>query len=148
MGILPKILTDEENELNYVINKTEKDRYTYIVDFQKKKMIYQNGKPLIENKEKALLMFIQKLLITEIGKWKFHNSYGTNYIDLTYNKKYQKIVVKNEIERNLREQLIKYPDILAVEKLNIVQNYKTLEIEFNLYLSDNNKFNFKEKIEL
>ncbi|CAM3413247.1 DUF2634 domain-containing protein [Pseudostreptobacillus hongkongensis] len=145
MGILPKILENKDNSIEE-FEENELGLDTYIVDFKNKKMRYQNGIPFVDDFELAIKMYIQKLLLTELKKWKFHQNYGTNYVDLTYGKKLHRVIIKNEIERNLKEQLLKYPDIISVEKIKIVQNYKTLKIDFNVILINNNILEWKEEI--
>ncbi|WP_156299016.1 contractile injection system sheath initiator [Streptobacillus canis] len=144
MGILPKILTDTSVE-SKESKENIKGTSSYIVDFKNKKMKYFNGIPEIDNQELLTKMYIQKLLYTELGKWEFHKTYGTNYKQLTYGKKYT-LVDKIRIESNLKEQLLKYDDILAVNELKIIQKNKTLNIRFDVQLKNKKILEWEEEI--
>lgn len=146
MGILPKILEIDENNIESNIVEEKKGYDTYIVDFKNKKVRYFNNKPVVDSLELATKMFIQKLLFTEIKKWRYHNNYGTNYVELTYGRKLKRIVTKIEIERNLKEQLLKYENIISVQNLKIKQEYKTLNIKFSVLLKNNNTLEWEEEI--
>lgn len=148
MGILPKILTDK-NEIKNENIKLEQDKYTYIVDFVNGKMEYHNGRPLITDNIKAIKMYIQKLLITELGEWEFHKNYGTNYRELTIHKRFSSNIIRlSLIKQNLKQQLLNYSDIKEVNKIEIKHNYNTLIIKFNLILNNNDKLEWEEEVKV
>lgn len=110
-------------------------------------MKYFNGVPEVNEQELLTKSYIQKLLLTDKGKWIFHKNYGTVYKELTYGRKYT-LVDKIRIERNLKEQLLKYDDILAVNDLKIFQKNKTLNIHFNVQLKNKEILEWEEEIAL
>lgn len=148
MGILPERLTTNNYKINinaYSDNKNQGLK-TYIIDFKNKKVRYFNNKMVVDDYELATKMYIQKLILTEQHKYFIYKKYGTNYIEKTLGKKYHPTLHRVAIEDNLREQLLKYYNIVNVSNIKIVSKLKTLYISFYVTLKKGKILEWEEEI--
>ena len=92
MGILPKIDFVDYSKQDTTNNKNSNGK-TFLIDFQKKKLLKSNGQLIKTDDERAVRMWIEKVLLTEKYKWNIYkifvlkHSKGCLCIFLSYNHK-------------------------------------------------------------
>lgn len=148
MGILPEILTNKENKTDEKLNIIKKGNKSYIIDFKNKKLIYKNGKNLIDDNIDYIKMYIYKFLITHKTEWIHHPNYGANYKELLYGKKFYSQIINAEIKRNIIEGLKKNNLINNIYNLEIVQDNNTLRIKMIVEVKNGIRIQFNEGVEL
>lgn len=147
MAILPKI-----NFIDYSTNNTTVDKITngktFLIDFQKKRMLRSNGKLIKTDDERAVRMWIEKVLLTEKYKWNIYKENGSNQYGMTYKvnllgQRFPTPVLYSEFERELIETMKKNKQILEINILEIKLEKHTLKTKFDVTLKDFTRFEWE-----
>ncbi len=144
MGVFPKInfSSDFEN-----IKKSEEIKNslnfgkTYLIDFSRKKIMKLNGKAIKTDDERAVRMWIEKVILTQKNKYKIYDNtwYGMEYKENLQGKRFPTSFLKAEFIRELDETMSRHPKILEIRDLKVEMIQNTLKTSFFVKLK-----NFKE----
>lgn len=142
MAILPKI--DFVDYSKDVINESKNTNgKTFLIDFQKKKMLRSNGKLIKTDDERAVRMWIEKVLLTEKHKWDIYIEYGMTYKADLLGQRFPTPVLYSEFERQLIETMLKNKQIIDINILEIKLEKHTLKTKFEVTLKDFKTFEWE-----
>ena len=147
MGILPKIdfVDYSKQEANNSKNSNGK---TFLIDFQKKKLLKSNGQLIKTDDERAVRMWIEKVLLTEKYKWNIYksngpNQYGMKYKAMLLSQRFPTPVLYSEFERELIETMKKKNQIVELKNINILLDKNVLKTNFTVVLKDFKEFEWE-----
>lgn len=147
MGILPKIdfVDYSKQDTNNSKNSNSK---TFLIDFQKKKLLKSNGKLIKTDDERAVRMWIEKVLLTEKYKWNIYknngpNQYGMKYKAMLLSQRFPTPVLYSEFERELTETIKKNKQIIEIKNIDIKLEKHTLKTKFEVVLKDFKTFEWE-----
>ena len=147
MGILPKIdfVDYSKQETNNSKNSNGK---TFLIDFQKKKLLKSNGQLIKTDDERAVRMWIEKVLLTEKYKWNIYknngpNQYGMKYKAMLLSQRFPTPVLYSEFERELTETMKKNKQIIEIRNIDIKLEKHTLKTKFEVVLKDFKTFEWE-----
>lgn len=147
MGILPKI-----EYIDYYKEEKLKEKKgqgkTFLIDFQKKKMLKENGKLIKTSDERAVRMWIEKVLLTEKFKWDIYKNnglrqYGMKYKSMLLGQRFPTPVLYSEFERELIETMKKNNQIVELKNINILLDKNVLKTNFTVVLKDFKEFEWE-----
>ena len=142
MAILPKI--EFKDYSKDVINESKNSNgKTFLIDFQKKKMLRSNGKLIKTDDERAVRMWIEKVLLTEKHKWDIYIEYGMTYKADLLGQRFPTPVLYSEFERQLIETMLKNKQIIDINILEIKLEKHTLKTKFEVTLKDFTRFEWE-----
>lgn len=147
MGILPEIsFVDYSKTVN--IKEKQKNRKTFLIDFQKGKMLRVNGKLIKTDDERAVRMWIEKALLTEKFKWNIYkdngsNQYGMQYKAMLLGQRFPTPVLYSEFMRELEETVLKNKQIKEIKDIDVKLVKHTLETRFTVVLQDFHEFQWE-----
>ncbi|KYM38518.1 hypothetical protein A2U10_07225 [Fusobacterium necrophorum subsp. funduliforme] len=147
MGILPEInFVDYSKDTN--IQEKQTNRKTFLIDFQKGKMLRQNGKLIKTDDERSVRMWIEKVLLTE--KYKFNiykengkNQYGMQYKAMISGQRFPTPILYSEFVRELEETVLKNKQIKEIKDIDVKLVRHTLETKFTVVLQDFHEFEWE-----
>ena len=147
MGILPKIEFINYYEKENLKEQKGQDK-TFLIDFQKKKMLRSNGKLIKTSDERAVRMWIEKVLLTEKYKWNIYksngpNQYGMKYKSMLLGQRFPTPVLYSEFERELIETMKKNNQIVELKNINILLDKNVLKTNFTVVLKDFKEFEWE-----
>ncbi|MBR8723249.1 hypothetical protein IX325_001566 [Fusobacterium necrophorum subsp. funduliforme] len=147
MGILPEInffdfSKNNENEEKISTGKT------FLIDFQKGKMLRVNGKLIKTDDERAVRMWIEKVLLTEKYKWNIYKNNGSNQYGMQYKatllgQRFPTPVLYSEFTRELEETVLKNRQIKEIKDIDVKLVKHTLETKFTVVLQDFHEFEWE-----
>ena len=147
MGILPKIdfVDYSKQETNNSKNSNGK---TFLIDFQKKKLLKSNGQLIKTDDERAVRMWIEKVLLTEKFKWNIYkenglNQYGMRYKSMLLGQRFPTPILYSEFERELIETISKNKQIKEIKNIEINLDRHTLKTRFDVVLQDFKTFEWE-----
>ena len=147
MGILPKIdfVDYSKQDTNNSKNSNGK---TFLIDFQKKKLLKSNGQLIKTDDERAVRMWIEKVLLTEKYKWNIYkyngpNQYGMKYKSMLLGQRFPTPVLCSEFERELIETMKKNNQIVELKNINILLDKNVLKTNFTVVLKDFKEFEWE-----
>ena len=147
MGILPKIdfVDYSKQETNNSKNSNGK---TFLIDFQKKKLLKSNGQLIKTDDERAVRMWIEKVLLTEkykcnIYKYNGPNQYGMKYKAMLLSQRFPTPVLYSEFERELTETMKKNKQIIEIRNIDIKLEKHTLKTKFEVVLKNFKTFEWE-----
>lgn len=147
MGILPEI-----NFIDYskqvAESQKETDGKTFLIDFKRGKMLRKNGKLIKTDDERAVRMWLEKVLLTEKYKWNIYKSNGINQYGMTYKanlqgQRFPTPVLYSEFIRELKETILKNKQIIEIKNIDIQLIKHTLETKFTVVLKDFQEFEWE-----
>ncbi len=147
MGILPEInFHDFSKKLEQESKKT--NGKTFLIDFQKGKMLRQNGKLIKTDDERAVRMWLEKVLLTEKYKWNIYKNNGPNQYGMEYKEKilghrFPTPVLYSEFTRELEETVLKNKQILEIKNIDVKLIKHTLDTKFTVVLKDFHEFEWE-----
>lgn len=147
MGILPEIsFVDYSKTVN--IKEKQKNGKTFLIDFQKGKMLRVNGKLIKADDERAVRMWIEKALLTEKFKWNIYkdngsNQYGMQYKAMLLGQRFPTHVLYSEFTRELEETVLKNKQIKEIKDIDVKLVKHTLETRFTVVLQDFREFEWE-----
>jgi hypothetical protein len=147
MAILPKIeFKDYSNEV--IKDNKNTNGKTFLIDFQKKKMLRSDGKLIKTDDERSVRMWIEKVLLTEKYKWNVYKENGNNQYGMTYKanllgQRFPTPVLYSEFERELIETMKKNKQIIDINILEIKLERHTLKTKFEVQLKDFTRFKWE-----
>lgn len=147
MAILPKIeFRDYSNEV--IKDNKNNNGKTFLIDFQKKKMLKSDGKLIKTDDERSVRMWIEKVLLTEKYKWNIYKENGNNQYGMTYKanllgQRFPTPVLYSEFERELIETMKKNKQIIDINILEIKLERHTLKTKFEVQLKDFTRFKWE-----
>ncbi|MCF0169010.1 MAG: DUF2634 domain-containing protein [Fusobacterium varium] len=147
MGILPEINFIDYSKQVAEIQK-ETNGKTFLIDFKKGKMLRKNGKLIKTDDERAVRMWLEKVLLTEKYKWNIYKSNGTNQYGMTYKanlqgQRFPTPVLYSEFIRELKETILKNKQIIEIKNIDIQLVKHTLETKFTVVLKDFQEFEWE-----
>lgn len=147
MGILPEINFIDYSKQVAEIQK-ETNGKTFLIDFKKGKMLRKNGKLIKTDDERAVRMWLEKVLLTEKYKWNIYKSNGTNQYGMTYKanlqgQRFPTPVLYSEFIRELKETILKNKQIIEIKNIDIQLIKHTLETKFTVVLKDFQEFEWE-----
>ena len=147
MGILPKIdfVDYSKQDTNNSKNSNGK---TFLIDFQKKKLLKSNGQLIKTDDERAIRMWLEKVLLTEKFKWNIYkenglNQYGMRYKAMLLGQRFPTPVLYSEFERELIETVAKNKQIKEIKNIEINLDRHTLKTRFDVVLQDFKTFEWE-----
>ena len=147
MGILPKIDFFDYSKQDTTNNKNSNGK-TFLIDFQKKKLLKSNGQLIKTDDERAVRMWIEKVLLTEKYKWNIYksngpNQYGMKYKTMLLSQRFPTPVLYSEFERELTETMKKNKQIIEIRNIDIKLEKHTLKTKFEVVLKDFKTFEWE-----
>lgn len=147
MGILPEINFIDYSKQVAEIQK-ETNGKTFLIDFKKGKMLRKNGKLIKTDDERAVRMWLEKVLLTEKYKWNIYKSNGINQYGMTYKanlqgQRFPTPVLYSEFIRELKETILKNKQIIEIKNIDIHLVKHTLETKFTVVLKDFQEFEWE-----
>ncbi|MCF0163243.1 MAG: DUF2634 domain-containing protein [Fusobacterium necrophorum] len=147
MGILPEIgFVDYLKSTN--IQGKRKNGKTFLIDFQKGKMLRRNGKLIKTDDERSVRMWIEKVLLTEKYKWNIYknngsNQYGMRYKAMLLGQRFPTPVLYSEFTRELEETVLKNKQIKEIKDIDVKLVKHALETRFTVVLQDFHEFEWE-----
>ncbi len=147
MGILPEInFIDYSKQVTEIQKET--NGKTFLIDFKKGKMLRKNGKLIKTDDERAVRMWLEKVLLTEKYKWNIYKSNGINQYGMTYKanlqgQRFPTPVLYSEFIRELKETILKNKQIIEIKNIDIQLIKHTLETKFTVVLKDFQEFEWE-----
>lgn len=121
---------------NNNINNTETTitGKSFLFDFDSSEFELQDGKISTIEKLEALKCWINKILITDKRKYEIYKNidYGIENLKDLITSDYPFEYKKSEIERTVKEVLLKNNNIKSVENFEFERNGKLLKVSFNV----------------
>lgn len=147
MGILPEINFIDYSKQVAEIQK-ETNGKTFLIDFKKGKMLRKNGKLIKTDDERAVRMWLEKVLLTEKYKWNIYKSNGINQYGMAYKanlqgQRFPTPVLYSEFIRELKETILKNKQIIEIKNIDIHLVKHTLETKFTVVLKDFQEFEWE-----
>lgn len=147
MGILPEINFIDYSKQVAEIQK-ETNGKTFLIDFKKGKMLRKNGKLIKTDDERAVRMWLEKVLLTEKYKWNIYKSNGINQYGMAYKanlqgQRFPTPVLYSEFIRELKETILKNKQIIEIKNIDIQLIKYTLETKFTVVLKDFQEFEWE-----
>ncbi|MGL5245365.1 MAG: DUF2634 domain-containing protein [Sarcina sp.] len=115
MSIFPQLPTEEDLNIQYT---EDNDFIEYAVDFEKEKLLYNQGKNIIWHGKDALKVWIWKALKTAKNKYKAYTNFGNEYNDIL-NKSYSRELAKSLLYDSTKQALLKNKFILRLDDFHI-----------------------------
>lgn len=147
MGVLPEInFIDYSKQVTEIQKET--NGKTFLIDFKKGKMLRKNGKLIKTDDERAVRMWLEKVLLTEKYKWNIYKSNGINQYGMTYKanlqgQRFPTPVLYSEFIRELKEAILKNKQIIEIKNIDIQLIKHTLETKFTVVLKDFREFEWE-----
>lgn len=147
MGILPEInFIDYSKQVTKIQKET--NGKTFLIDFKKGKMLRKNGKLIKTDDERAVRMWLEKVLLTEKYKWNIYKSNGIDQYGMTYKtnlqgQRFPTPVLYSEFIRELKETILKNKQIIEIKNIDIQLIKYTLETKFTVVLKDFQEFEWE-----
>lgn len=147
MGILPEInFIDYSKQVAEI--KKETNGKTFLIDFKKGKMLRKNGKLIKTDDERAVRMWLEKVLLTEKYKWNIYKNNGINQYGMSYKanlqgQRFPTPVLYSEFIRELKETILKNKQIIEIKNIDIQLIKHTLETKFTVVLKDFQEFEWE-----
>lgn len=147
MGILPEInFIDYSKQVAEI--KKETNGKTFLIDFKKGKMLRKNGKLIKTDDERAVRMWLEKVLLTEKYKWSIYKNNGINQYGMSYKanlqgQRFPTPVLYSEFIRELKETILKNKQIIEIKNIDIQLIKHTLETKFTVVLKDFQEFEWE-----
>lgn len=110
---------------------------TFLYDFQKGDFIYKNGAPVVVHGQKALEIWIEKVIRTERFKFKIYENvdYGITLEDLIGSNLPQAFI-ESEIKRELTESILINPMIERLSEWSFEREGSLWTINFTVETTD------------
>lgn len=107
---------------------------TFLYDFKKGDFVIKDGNPVIVSGIEALKVWIDKILHTQLNRYKIYNgtSYGANIEDLVIGKSYGRAFTESELKREVEAALLQHEDINNIMDFDITYDKDRLNISFTL----------------
>lgn len=147
MGILPEINFIDYSKQVAEIQK-ETNGKTFLIDLKKGKMLRKNGKLIKTDDERAVRMWLEKVLLTEKYKWNIYKGNGINQYGMTYKanlqgQRFPTPVLYSEFIRELKETILKNKQIIEIKNIDIHLVKHILETKFTVVLKDFQEFEWE-----
>lgn len=128
----------QEVNINNLKNDNEKTTIkgkSFLFNFNAGEFVLKDGKPVSIEGLEALKMWIDKILKTEKDKYEIYDpcNYGVSSLKDLLASDYPVPFIKSEIEREVKETLLKNTSIKSVEKFNFERNKRTLKVSFECH---------------
>lgn len=107
---------------------------SFLFDFNSGEFKLQDGKLSTIEKLEALKSWINKILRTDKNKYEIYKntSYGVENLKDLLTSNYPFEFIKAEIERSVKEILLKNKNIKSVERFEFERNNRLLKVSFNV----------------
>ncbi len=112
-------------------------------------IVMENGKPReCSSIKEKVEMYVSLLLRTEFGKYKVNEStdFGLTVYKYISNKDIPISIVKSELKREIKEQLVYIDVIKSVENFAISRKGNQLNVSFDIYLKDGETVKISEVV--
>ncbi len=128
-------------QYNFIEENTEADNKTtltgksFLFDFEKGEFVIKDGKPVEVNGYEALKMWIKKTLYTTANKYTVYikkDEYGVEDLKELVTSDLPFPFKKSEIERIVKETLLKNTAIKSVQNFKFERNKRLLNVSFNV----------------
>ena len=115
--------------------KTTLTGKSFLFDFEKGEFIMQDGKPVEVTGYEALKMWIKKILYTTANKYDVYikkDEYGVGDLKELVTSNLPFPFIKSEIERTVKETLLKNTAIKFVQNFKFERNKRILNVSFDV----------------
>lgn len=146
MGVLPKINFMEVGDLEKTQKTNKKTGKTFLIDFSKGKMLRQNGKLIKTDDERAIRMWLEKVLLTEKHKYQIYKNYGMEYKENIQGNRFPTPILYSEFIRELHETVAKNHKILEIKNIDVKLIRNTLNTKFTVVLSNFQEFEWEANL--
>ena len=117
---------------------------TFLIDFDKQKMLKLDGKLIKTDDERSIRMWIEKKILTEKNKYKIYNKYGMEYREMLLGKRFPTLFLYAELEREVKEEMLKHPRIYQIENFEAIMERSRLKITFKVILDNFKTFEWEK----
>ena len=103
-------------------------------DFETGEFVIKNGNPVVLTGKDALVMWIEKLLKTQLNRYKpyLNTRYGVNVGDLIIGNTYNIDFTESELKRELELALLQHKDINSVTSFSVERKGAVLNVTMKL----------------
>lgn len=103
-------------------------------DFETGEFVIKNGNPVVLTGKDALVMWIEKLLKTQLNRYKpyLNTGYGVNVGDLIIGNTYNIDFTESELKRELELALLQHKDINSVTSFSVERKGAVLNVTMKL----------------
>lgn len=128
----------QDNTIKYNTKNNSNEIYSegksFLFDFLNGEFTLQDGKLSNAERLTALQLWINKILATDKGKYKIYDNtdYGIESLRELVISDYPFEFKKAEIERNIKEMLLKNKNIQAIDNFEFKRDKRLLTIRFNV----------------
>lgn len=129
------IMPQQDNTISSINNETSKGGKSFSFDFSSGDFNVIDGKLIEINNLDALKMWIDKVLKTDKFKFRIYDStdYGITDLKELITSDYPLPFIQAEIEREVKETLLKNSNIKSVQNFEFERNKRLLTVRFNCY---------------
>ena len=125
-----------ENDNNQVDDKTTITGKSFLFDFETGEFVIKDGKPVEATGYDALKIWIDKILRTPANKYDVYikkDEYGIEDLKELITSDLPYPFIKSEIERLIKETLLKNTAIKSVQNFKFERNKRLLTVSFDCY---------------
>ena len=121
---------------NKIDEKTTITGKSFLFDFEAGEFVIKDGKPVEINGFDALKIWIDKVLRTPANKYEVYikkDEYGIEDLKELISSDFPFQFIKSEIERLIKETLIKNTAIKSIQNFKFERNKRLLTVSFDCY---------------
>ena len=106
----------------------------FLFDFNTKRHVLRDGKPVETTYEEAIKQWLTMLLITEVNKFKVYkdSGFGVEFLQFIGRRDLPVGVIVSEVKRQLEEKALQHPEIEGLSNFEIVRENNVAVISFNV----------------
>ena len=106
----------------------------FLFDFNTKRHVLRDGKPVETTYEEAIKQWLTMLLITEVNKFKVYkdSGFGVEFLQFIGRRDLPVGVIVSEVKRQLEEKALQHPEIEGLSDFEIVRENNVAVISFNV----------------
>lgn len=129
------IMPQQDNTISSINNEASNGCKSFSFDFSSEDFNVVDGKLTEINNLDALKMWIDKVLKTDKFKFRIYDStdYGITDMKELITSDYPLPFIQAEIEREVKETLLKNSNIKSVQNFEFERNKRLLTVRFNCY---------------
>ena len=106
----------------------------FLFDFNTKRHILRDGKPVEATYEEAIKQWLTMLLITEVGKFTVYkdSGFGVEFLQFIGRRDLPLGVIISEVKRQLEEKALEHPEIEGLSDFEIIRENNVVAISFSV----------------
>jgi Protein of unknown function (DUF2634) len=106
----------------------------FLFDFDERKFVLKDGKPVEANYEEAIKQWVSMVMITEKNKYGVYkgSDFGLSIAQFIGRKDIPLATISSETKRQIEEQLIQHPEILGISDFSMTRQDGKALISFSV----------------